>query len=341
MGCKKHEATPKPPVDAGPELPIFRASIRISDGDKPAPGQPVVFQNADGTVLATVKTDTDGKATGPIPAPFGMATFVVPANDKRLLTLTHVSPDAQIEIAARRKQRLSPEPLPIKVAAVRNPKSGTFVISHPPPIFPFVEATLHADGNSPSDLVFKMQPLNANADTPLRYTLPEAPYVVAFRLELSSDKVPDHAIVALRSDIMLKEMPLDMAGELPGAVSKVVVDEAPTRPTLGWNLSGKGFDIALYQLNWAAHSWTALAAADGATSFQMPALPDELADFRPGASPIQPGVALIEASDVAGYEATHADVLYDFTDLPRGRTSYRIWVSGTVTPVLESVKAAP
>lgn len=87
----------------------------------------------------------------------------------------------------------------------------------------------------------------------------------------------------------------------------------PARPEVSWRAHAglAATDGALVRISWseptaaARHEWWILAPPDAATPIRVPALPDELAAYRPraGAEFQSPMLAFVEADDIADYAA--------------------------------------
>ena len=96
---------------------------------------------------------------------------------------------------------------------------------------------------------------------------------------------------------------IDTTDLLP-AVSQVSFTPG-ARPTVTWNTGAvDASTVAVIRLSWGegdAHRWTVIAPAS-IRRFEFPALPDELALWRP-TTEVRVGVGLIHHSEIAGYHA--------------------------------------
>ena len=147
-------------------------------------------------------------------------------------------------------------------------------------------------------------------ETTLRFRVPRPLGVTAVhRLALAYGTSRDKALLARRSKVMPPEVRLDLREALLPRVSGATVDRARDlgRPLVRWATSGGGAkaDAAVMQLAWPEtreHVWTIIAPPTTPPGFEVPALPAVLAAWRPDARPLGAAVALIEASEYAGYD---------------------------------------
>ena len=106
-----------------------------------------------------------------------------------------------------------------------------------------------------------------------------------------------------RVSALANEVTLDAADLLP-PVTQVAITRG-VRPTVTWSTrSVDAAAVVVIRLSWGegdAHRWTVIAPA-AIRSFQFPALPDELALWRPGVE-VRVGVGLLQSSELAGYHA--------------------------------------
>jgi hypothetical protein len=120
------------------------------------------------------------------------------------------------------------------------------------------------------------------------------------------------------------------AGDLLPEVTRIDLVAGGARPTVAWTVAGPvgANAIVVIRLAWGvgdAHRWTVIAPAS-LGRFAFPALPDELAIWRP-ADALQVGVGLVESSAVAGYHAFMRRGIDELDDLDAG-TTLRTSVSG-------------
>lgn len=105
---------------------------------------------------------------------------------------------------------------------------------------------------------------------------------------------------------------VDFATDVPPLVSNVALtDGATVRPGVTWMAPAdlSKVDIGSYQISWKVvdyyfASWEVLFPPDAQSPLRVPALPDELAAFRPPADPQRlslDGVVLVTDSSVSGY----------------------------------------
>ncbi len=97
------------------------------------------------------------------------------------------------------------------------------------------------------------------------------------------------------------------AGSLLPAIAAVAVDSSvdPARPTVSWQIAGEptAADFVILRLTWGPeHRWTVMLPAAHARTFQLPALPAELAGWGPG-EPLEVAVGLVDLSSLDGYRA--------------------------------------
>jgi hypothetical protein len=119
--------------------------------------------------------------------------------------------------------------------------------------------------------------------------------------------------VFVRTTQMPVAATIDMGALGLGSISGVMLDRADiARPVIRWTttVGGTAAAVAYAALQWDAagggffdHQLIAMAPPSS-SSFRMPALPDELQDFRPAGVFAKPSVSLEERSDLADYDAS-------------------------------------
>lgn len=147
----------------------------------------------------------------------------------------------------------------------------------------------------------------------LRFTAPR-PLGASAKLSLTLS-YPGAAGPAERAvlDEKRKDMPeavaIDLRARMLPRVSDPVVDGAGTpRPAVRFRVRGDAAaakaDALVVRLAWPKtreHVWTIVAPPDAPPRIAVPALPDELASWRPGTDPIAAAAALVDASFLEGY----------------------------------------
>jgi hypothetical protein len=101
----------------------------------------------------------------------------------------------------------------------------------------------------------------------------------------------------------------DLSTLLLPAIGSATAADASGRLELGWTSSGSfaSADGALAMSQWTdgpdSHLWFLLAPPDSANPFQLPALPDELAAFRPSGTAVfvTPSLFFLEGDFIDGY----------------------------------------
>lgn len=110
---------------------------------------------------------------------------------------------------------------------------------------------------------------------------------------------------------------------LPRISGAVVEDASSARPTVRWRVAGDAArakaDVLVVQLSWPAtgeHVWTLLLPPDGPQEVTLPALPEELASWRPDGRKATASVALLDASFLDGFAEVKRKGLAALEDPP-------------------------
>lgn len=409
-------APPAPVVtDAGLDAAIAtRASVALFDDGAPMAGRIVVFQAADGHVLATTRSGADGKATGPMPS-HGMITVAYGSSLQRLVTVTGVEPGDEVlvgedendEASAGDTSAIAKVALPgaYPTAARYGVELGVgenSVLDAGAPLrlpvmrryldherrFQVLGLAYDADGGTlayahgettaaeAGDTEVKLQawktdwrsqrvrilhplgfgnvkvdfavhvgearfdhresaPLH-HPDTNLSLDVPRPLGANAtYRIEAQGEgNARDRLILVRRDEKMPELVLLDLAEGPRVSMATTVEGTEPGRPVLKWKRDGdaSSADALVLQLAWPEtkeHVWTVLAPPT-VESFAFPALPDELAGWRPGAGPKRPAVALVEVSELAGYADVKKKWIQMLGELPEENGSLRMSLTGDI-----------
>ncbi len=384
--------TRKPPASA--PAPTGRAAVKVFDDGRVAPDRWVVFHGADGSVLASTRTDAKGQASGPI-GPGGMVTVVDATSMTKLVTFRDVEPGDEIvvgepedeggvEATACRALVSLPAPYastPIHVVSLgvgatemADPKralslpvlnrfliDGRFVVlsealsaAREPVAFGFASATcpdgapaavttepwstdyrpftLHVDGEGivTGELAIvrgedrfergrRQAPLRGGAD--LRFTSPRPLGAdVRYRISVDHPGADERSVVVARRRSLAETTTVDSSLPRPSALA--IDGSTPARPVVRWKVDRPSGDATLVRLWWPAsheNEWTIVGPVE-TTSVQVPALPDELARFRPP-SAVLGAVMLVDASHVDGYRDVRRRGLVELEDPPKDADS--------------------
>lgn len=122
---------------------------------------------------------------------------------------------------------------------------------------------------------------------------------------------------------------------LPRVTGAVVEGQGSARPSIHWKAAGTlaEADAIVARLAWPAsreHVWTVLAPPNARSPLRVPALPDELAGWRPDAASISPVVGIIDASFWNGYADVKARGLASLEDPPDGDVVIRSSETGVI-----------
>ena len=126
----------------------------------------------------------------------------------------------------------------------------------------------------------------------------------------------ESSVLLERRPAMPSKVALDLRAQLLPRVSSLALEPSvDARPTLRWTVTPDALtsdasesasalpDAVVARVSWPAtrdNEWT-IVAPPSARQVRLPALPDELAAFRPREGPITAGVALVEASAYSGF----------------------------------------
>lgn len=127
------------------------------------------------------------------------------------------------------------------------------------------------------------------------------------RIELAVTRDGSRRTIVRREASLSPVTTIDLGATLLPSVTAVRLEPtgAPDRPAIAWDVDGDpaGADAAIAHASWPAtreHVWT-VVAPPGARRVRLPALPPELAAWRPDGRPIAPGATLVEASFYEGF----------------------------------------
>lgn len=171
----------------------------------------------------------------------------------------------------------------------------------------------------------------------LRFAVPRPLGETAtYRVELAHGTT-DKAILVRRAAAMPGEVRIDLAETLLPRISAPSVERRPdaARPVLHWAAHGNTSkaDAAILQVTWPEtkeHIWTIVAPPGTRPGFELPALPSELATWRPDARPMRPAVALVEASEYASYDDVKKHWIHLIGESPERDATIRISVAGNI-----------
>jgi hypothetical protein len=127
------------------------------------------------------------------------------------------------------------------------------------------------------------------------------------KLEVKYEDGHDHAELEELRDEISEKTRVALAERLLPRIRDAIVDGQGTpRPSIRWSATSSlaSADAIVARLAWPAtreHVWTIIAPPDSPARLVVPALPDELAAWRPDARPITPAVGAVEASFWNGY----------------------------------------
>ncbi|MBS2014448.1 MAG: hypothetical protein JST00_16295 [Deltaproteobacteria bacterium] len=93
--------------DAAPPGPRGRASALVYDEGHPVADRWVVFHDADGEVISSVKSDHEGRASGDVPEG-GMITVLYGTSVQHLVTFTAVKPDDEVLVGEKEDDEAQP-----------------------------------------------------------------------------------------------------------------------------------------------------------------------------------------------------------------------------------------
>lgn len=127
------------------------------------------------------------------------------------------------------------------------------------------------------------------------------------KIEVKYEDGHDHAEIEEARDSLPETTKVALAERLLPRIRDAIIDGQGTpRPSVRWSATQSlaSADAIVARLAWPAsreHVWTIVAPPDSPSRLVVPALPDELATWRPDARPITPAVGAVEASFWNGY----------------------------------------
>jgi hypothetical protein len=175
--------------------------------------------------------------------------------------------------------------------------------------------------------------------TTLRFVVPPTLDSKAkLTLTIAGEETGDRFVLEEERASMPEKVAIDLRQHRLPRVSDVVVEEATrARPSIRWRIEGAGAtkaDVVVVQVSWPAtgeHVWTFLLPPDAPQELTLPALPDELASWRPDGRPLTASVALVDASYVDGFSEMKRKGLAALEDPPEvDRVFLRYSVSGAL-----------
>jgi hypothetical protein len=141
----------------------------------------------------------------------------------------------------------------------------------------------------------------------------KAAYKIAIAFDGSSSSPRERSVLEEHQPEMPEQIAIDLNARMLPRVSGVVLDPPssnPARPSLRWRLLGPmpattKPDALVARFSWPAtreHVWTFVLPPDTPPRFAVPALPDDLATYRPNArEAITASVAVFDASFFEGF----------------------------------------
>jgi hypothetical protein len=146
---------------------------------------------------------------------------------------------------------------------------------------------------------------------------------VTYKLAVTHGGSVDRSVLVERSDAMPDRSDVDLRGRLLPRVQSATLEQGstPARPAARWSVSGSGpkADGTVVRFWWPStreHAWTIVASPDAGARVVAPALPDELAAFRPDGRGIAVAAAIVEASFLDGYRDMKRNGLALLADPP-------------------------
>jgi hypothetical protein len=212
-------------------------------------------------------------------------------------------------------------------------------VLHPPPSATSLEVELTVP-SSPGRLLRRHQRavLDAGSSPRLRFEVPpgigEARVVAVDVAYPSPPGAPPSASTwTRRSRDAGTVVTCDLTNLLPRVSSAHLQSTSDVaRPLVAWSVDGavEGADLAMAVVEWpetAAHRWT-VVAPPAQRSWHMPALPSELADWRPAAGGQKVSVALVDASYFANYDDVRRRGIEALEQMPDAPFSLQMSASG-------------
>jgi hypothetical protein len=127
------------------------------------------------------------------------------------------------------------------------------------------------------------------------------------KIEVEYEDGHDHCEIEERREALPEKTKIVLSERMLPRVRDAIVDGQGTpRPSIRWTAAGSlaSADAIVARLAWPAsreHVWTIIAPPDSPARIVVPALPDELAAWRPDQRPITPAVGAVDASFWNGY----------------------------------------
>jgi hypothetical protein len=140
-----------------------------------------------------------------------------------------------------------------------------------------------------------------------------------------------------RFDGVPPRVAIDLARLLPPVTAARVESTVdPARPRVSWSASDniRDTDLSAVVVRWpeaSAHRWTLVGPPQGNGPWQLPELPDALAQWRPDGSPMTAAVGWIDASEVDGYTDVLRRGLQWASDRPSRPNTLRMSMSGELS----------
>jgi hypothetical protein len=132
----------------------------------------------------------------------------------------------------------------------------------------------------------------------------------------------DHAAIEERRADLAEQTTVVLGDRLLPRIRDAIVDGQGTpRPSVRWTSARSlaSADAIVARLAWPLsreHVWTILAPPDSVARLVVPALPDELAGWRPDKRPISVAVGAVETSFWSGYPDVKKQGLASLEDPP-------------------------
>lgn len=199
--------------------------------------------------------------------------------------------------------------------------------------------SIDASGTEKGTLEAKLTLIPAGSDG-FAFTTREAPIGAATKLELIAPRPlgtrgrtklevkyedgPDRASLDERRENIPEQTKVTLSERLLPRVREATIDgQATPRPGVRWKSTAplSSADAIVARLAWPESReaiWTIVAPPDSPPRLVVPALPEELASWRPGSHTIAPAVGAIETSFWNGYADVKKHGLESIEDPPKG-----------------------
>lgn len=145
----------------------------------------------------------------------------------------------------------------------------------------------------------------------------------AYKLVVAQDG--GRSVIEQERTSMPEKLSIDLDKELLPRVTDVALDGTAPRPSVRWRVTGPSqADAVVVRLTWPAtgeHIWTFVLPPNAPGRIAVPALPNELAQWRPDQRPIKPAVAILDASFFAGFADVKRKGLEGLEDPPEAETT--------------------